>query len=173
MAEHLLEVFARFFTNEGQGTTIDPNYGGYSLMGAGQLTINSISKHNERMQVEGGLAAAAAVMEMLLQTRIGVNHVFAGIPDDWQNVSFKGLRTAGAFIVDASRQNGRVVQVKIQSERGGVFRLANPWDPHSVHLNRHMLIGKSRKTFPVQDSVEGSILSIYTDPGEEITLSGD
>ena len=47
--------------------------------------------------------------------------------DKKKAASFTGLRTKGAFLVDAACAEGRVSYVKVHSEVGGVFALANPW----------------------------------------------
>lgn len=94
---------------------------------AASFVKNSRSAPHEIMQMDAGMAATAAVMEMLLFTSRGVNHVFSGIPSSWKNASFQNLRTEGAFAVGASLNDGKVRWVTVKSEIGGPFRLKNPF----------------------------------------------
>jgi hypothetical protein len=153
-AELLLEIWDRVFTNEGHGTLHDVHFPGFSLMAASQYM-----GLKEIMQIDAGMAVTAAILEMLLHTRRGVGYLFTGAPSSWSNVSFSNIRTEGGFLVSASRSAGQTREVRIVAERGGLFRLANPW-AEGVVVTR----GDSKQT------VSGSILQIETQPGEVITL---
>jgi alpha-L-fucosidase 2 len=78
--------------------------------------------------LEGNFAFAAGVQEMLLQSHTGIIHIFPAIPKEWKDVSFDRLRTYGAFLVSAEQKDGKVIRVKIFSEKGGLLKLANPFD---------------------------------------------
>jgi hypothetical protein len=160
MAELLLEIFHRVYVNEGGNTFHDPRFPGFSLMGAYTFGLAGEQWTRERMQIEAQMAAAAAVQEMLLSTRRGVNYVFAGAPDRWDEVSFAGMRTDGAFLVSAARYKGRVQPVTVRSTAGGTFRLGNPWDG-SARLVRD---GKR------SEEISGDVLEFETSAGEEITI---
>jgi alpha-L-fucosidase 2 len=77
--------------------------------------------------LEGNFAFAAGIQEMLLQSHTGVIRVFPAVPDDWEEMSFSGLRAAGAFLVSARMEQGEVVEVDVRSEKGGTFRMVNPF----------------------------------------------
>ncbi len=77
--------------------------------------------------LEGNLAEAAGIQEMLLQSHRGRIEVFPAIPSSWQDVSFTTLRAEGAFLVSAERHQGSVERVEILAERGGECRLLSPW----------------------------------------------
>ena len=160
-AEFLLEAFDRIYTNEGHGTRHDPNFCGFSLIGTPPFGRPAGGEHAELMQIEAGMGAAAAVQEMLMHTCRGVNHLFSGAPASWEHVSFDGMRTAGAFLVSASRSGGRVEEVRVRSEAGGVLRLANPW-AGEARVERD----GGRST-----ALGGRVLDIATEVGEEIRLS--
>jgi alpha-L-fucosidase 2 len=64
---------------------------------------------------------------MLLQSHAQTIRVFPAIPADWAEVSFEGLRADGAFLVSARRGGGRVREVRVRAEKGGLLRLANPF----------------------------------------------
>jgi alpha-L-fucosidase 2 len=84
---------------------------------------------NEReiMQMDAGMSCTAAIQEMLLHTRRGVNVVFGGAPRRWRDIRFRRMRTDGAFLVSAERKAARTIRVVVESRHGGTFRVANPW----------------------------------------------
>lgn len=69
--------------------------------------------------IETPLSAAKSVQDMLLQSWGNVIRIFPAIPDKWQDVSFYQLRTEGAFLVSAVRQEGCVKYVYVKSLVGG------------------------------------------------------
>jgi alpha-L-fucosidase 2 len=158
MAELLLEIWDRVFTNEGHGTLHDCNFPGFTLMGA--PSILDRTRPAERMQMDAGMGVTAAIMDMLLHTRRGVHYLFAGAPSGWKQVSFAGLLTAGAFLVSAERANGHVTQVQVHSQVSGCFRLANPWP------------GAATVTYaPGREEIQsGRILEIEAEAGQTITV---
>jgi alpha-L-fucosidase 2 len=76
---------------------------------------------------EGGLAAAAALLEMLIQSWRGVIRIFPAVPPQWADAAFDHLRTEGAFLVSARRAEGTTTWVRIESEAGGKCRVSNPF----------------------------------------------
>ena len=78
--------------------------------------------------LEGNFAFAAGVQEMLLQSHTDTLRIFPAIPGDWKDVSFENLRAQGAFLVSAERKDGKVVSVKIESEKGKDLLLISPFD---------------------------------------------
>jgi len=110
--------------------------------------------------LEGNFAFAKGVQEMLLQSHKNYIEVFPAIPASWKNISFKKFRTQGAFLVSAKKENGSAGEVKIVSEKGGLFRMKIPF-----------------KTFYITDTSkkysfnkEKNILEIQMKPGEEIVV---
>ncbi|MBS3761864.1 MAG: hypothetical protein KGZ25_01050 [Planctomycetes bacterium] len=156
-AELWLEVFDRFFTNEGEGTLHNCRPSGISLMGAPAMGGNF--NETDVMQMDGGMGSVAAIQEMLLHTRRGVNYLFAGAPSRWDEVQFDGMLTDGAFKVSASRKNGLVGPVRVESLAGGTFRLKNPWKKAAV-----------RRPGATQEILDASVLEIRTEEGEILTL---
>ena len=77
--------------------------------------------------LEGNFAFASGINEMLMQSHTGTVKIFPAIPDSWKDVSFKKLRTVGAFLVSAEMVDGRVEKVEILSETGGEFNMENPF----------------------------------------------
>ncbi|HUZ61221.1 MAG TPA: glycoside hydrolase N-terminal domain-containing protein [Hanamia sp.] len=110
--------------------------------------------------LEGNFAFAKGIQEMLLQSHKSYIEIFPAIPSSWKDVSFTNLRTQGAFLVSAKKENGITSEVKILSQKGGLFRLKIPF-----------------KTFYITDASKKysfnkleSILEIKMKAGEEITL---
>lgn len=73
--------------------------------------------------LEGNMAFAAGVQEMLLQDHTGRINLFPAVPADWKDISFDGLRAAGAFIVSAEMKDGKLVRAEITAEQGGLLRV--------------------------------------------------
>ncbi|MGM9803341.1 MAG: glycosyl hydrolase family 95 catalytic domain-containing protein [Muribaculaceae bacterium] len=76
--------------------------------------------------LEGNFAFASGIQEMLLQSHTGIVKVFPAIPQSWSDVSFGSLRAMGAFLVCAERRGGKVVSLRVYSEKGGHLRIASP-----------------------------------------------
>jgi alpha-L-fucosidase 2 len=65
---------------------------------------------------------------MLLQSHKGYIEIFPAIPGAWKNISFKTLRTEGAFLVSAKKENGVVTNITIKSGAGGELALKLPFN---------------------------------------------
>lgn len=78
--------------------------------------------------LEGNFAFASGIQEMLLQSHTGVIHIFPAIPESWKDVAFENLRAMGAFLVSATRINGKVTKFRIYSEKGGELKIVSPVD---------------------------------------------
>ncbi len=95
----------------------------------------------EPMTLEGGFGAAAAVMEMLMQSHGECIRLFPSIPNRWHDAYFSKLRAEGAFIVTAKLEDDKVRFVWIRSEAGKRCRVRNPFGEDAPELIR---LGKSR-----------------------------
>lgn len=109
--------------------------------------------------LEGNMAFAAGVQEVLLQSHTGTIRLFPAIPADWKEVSFDRLRAIGAFVVSAERKAGKTVEVEILSEKGGMLRLANPFESGFDHAGVEGL------------SVTDGLLSVEMKPGQTLKLT--
>jgi alpha-L-fucosidase 2 len=95
----------------------------------GDQSGNGYSKFTYRpFTLEGNFAFASGVQEMLLQSHTGVITIFPAIPDNWETVSFTDLRANGAFLISASKENGKVMKIIVKSEKGGRMKMVNPFD---------------------------------------------
>lgn len=77
--------------------------------------------------LEGNFAFAQGIHEMLIESDHGYIEVFPAIPASWKNCAFKTLRTEGAFLVSAKKQDGNVTEIKIISVAGGTMKLKLPF----------------------------------------------
>ncbi|MEZ4969969.1 MAG: glycoside hydrolase N-terminal domain-containing protein [Flavobacteriaceae bacterium] len=110
--------------------------------------------------LEGNFAYAAGLQEMLIQSHTGTVHLFPAIPKEWNNVGFGQLRTEGAFLFSAQKQNGKLKWVKIFSEKGGELQLKNPFPNMELSIENGM-----------EHTWQGDILILQTRPGQEIWLT--
>jgi len=109
--------------------------------------------------LEGNFAFASAIQEMLLQSHTGVVRIFPAIPASWTDVAFDNLRTYGAFLVSAKMKNGAVVSINVKSEKGGIFKLVNPFK------------GRSPKVKGADFTLNDGIISIEMEQGQEIVVN--
>lgn len=88
--------------------------------------------------LEGNMAFAAGLQEMLLQSHTGIISVFPAIPLKWNKVAFRNLRAYGAFLVSSCLENGKI-KVSCISEKGGPMLLRIPCNKQYVfkgNMNR-------------------------------------
>lgn len=98
----------------------------------GDMKNNGKSLYKKRaFTLEGNMAFAAGLQEMLLQSHTGVVSVFPAIPKGWNHVEFKNFRTYGAFIVSSCLKND-TINVSCFSEKGGRLKLKIPHNKNFV-----------------------------------------
>jgi alpha-L-fucosidase 2 len=112
---------------------------------------------------EANSGFSAALLEMLLQSHREMIRVFPAVPEEWREISFANLRARGAFLVSASRSEGRVRDVRITSERGGEIRLKNPWPRRIPHITSN---GQT-----VHPTARRDVLSWETSPSRTYMLT--
>jgi alpha-L-fucosidase 2 len=128
----------------------------------GDQTKSGKSNYTYRpFTLEGNFAFAAGVQEMLLQSQNGLIKIFPAIPKQWRNVSFKKLRTEGAFIVSAEKKGDKLMTLKIFSEKGGKVRIKNPFD------GKFFINGK----VSLNSLTDDNIIEINTVKGESFVLN--
>lgn len=148
-AAKALEIFAKAFCL--------PN----SFHANGDQTKSGYSKLTYRpFTLEGNLAFAAGIQEMLLQSYAGFIEIMPAVPNEWKNVSFENLRAEGAFLVSARKKNGRIEEVKISAEQGGDTRIMLPFEQWEI---------VSRKGLETGKVIDGK-LSIRSTPGGYVVL---
>ena len=152
LAELLLEIWRRVFTNENDGTLHDAHVKGFSV-------LQGRTHDKEIMQIEAGMAAITAVQEMLLQCVKGTIRVMPGVPERWRDVSYVGMRTEGAFLISARKRDGKIERVRIVSEAGGPLRIEHNMDG-KVDVQRGEAVY----------STGAGVVELDTRPGDVITL---
>ena len=85
--------------------------------------------------------------------------IFNDWPKDW-DAAFS-LRARGAFVVSSAFQGGKIPLVEIQSQVGGLCRLANPWGQSEVTLYRD---GKKA------EDLSGATLAFPTGKSETVVI---
>jgi alpha-L-fucosidase 2 len=73
--------------------------------------------------IETPLSAARTLQDMVIQSWGDKIRVFPGIPDAWKDLTFHNLRAEGAFLVSASRKDGKTEWVRVQSLAGEPCRV--------------------------------------------------
>ncbi|RQO79317.1 hypothetical protein DBR40_02850 [Pedobacter sp. KBW01] len=102
----------------------------YAMMGNGDKALTYLNQLFDQfikpntLYLESGpvietpLAAATSIQELLLQSWGDKIRVFPAVPTAWKELSFKNLRTEGAFLISAVLKNGETKWVKIKSLAG-------------------------------------------------------
>ncbi len=107
--------------------------------------------------LEDSIAVPATVNEMLLQSYEDILRLFP-VWDRTQDTRFHGLRAYGAFVVDASLENGRI-RAEIRSEQGRTLTLESPGEGYTL------IMGDGRR-IPVNEK----FVTVETAKGETVTL---
>ena len=150
-AEQALEIFSRAFClRNGFHCNGDQTGKGYSSFRYRPFTL------------EGNFAAAAGLQEMLLQSYSGTVRLFPAVPESWRDVSFKGLRTEGAFVVSALRKDGLIQSVEIVAEAGGPLRIENLFGENGYSLS---------DASAGDVTIHGQELVLDMRPGQRVTFS--
>jgi alpha-L-fucosidase 2 len=68
--------------------------------------------------IETSLSYNTCVQDMLLQSWGNKIRVFPALPDGWKDVAFHNFRVEGAFLISASRKDGKTSFVRIKSLKG-------------------------------------------------------
>lgn len=166
-----------------QGYTYTGAASMYAALGDGQASYNLLNDFFDKYiqpntlyreagpVIETPLSAATSIQEMLLQSWGGNIKLFPAIPNEWKDISFRSLRTEGAFLVSADLRNDTIRYIGIQSLAGNPCTL--------VLRNRGSLSVTSDKRSDVQYTIDqhqnttriqilhtlkGETLSIRTDP---------
>ncbi|NWG14352.1 MAG: glycoside hydrolase N-terminal domain-containing protein [Acidobacteria bacterium] len=155
MAWLMLDLYANLFIKP---NTLHVN-GDPRMFGLSRFTY-------EPTTLEAGFGAAAAVMEMLLQSHHGRIRLFPTIPDRWHDAFFSDLRAEGAFLVTARLERGKVRFALITSEAGGPCEVWNPFGGPAV---LEELDGKGK----YDTRLEGRILRFSTERGRRYLLYPD
>lgn len=109
------------------------------------------------------LSLPAVINECLMQSYDGVIRLFPN-PTNLGKASFRQLRAAGAFLVDASWDGQAVSGVVVRSEKGAPARIANPWGAAPARVTLRS------SGAPVQHTLRAGVLEFATAAGESYAL---
>lgn len=156
-------VQARMFDGKGAAETLRIFAQNFCLPNSfhvnGEQHDRGFSKFKYRpFTIEGNFAFAAAIQEMLIQSHSGVVLIFPAIPAEWKDVSFHNLRTEGAFTVSSEKKEGEVQFLRINSEKGGIIKIKNPFNDLKYSVNSKSVNGTS-------------LIEIKMEAGETIELN--
>ena len=112
--------------------------------------------------IENEATVPVTLAAMMVQSYQKNIHVFANWPAT-QDASFGNLLAVGDFLVSSSIAKGKVEQIRIVSQHGGLCSLANPWDPDRA-VTLHIAGGRNK-------TLSGAVLSVQTVRGEELVFS--
>ena len=109
---------------------------GFNLNGDYKVRGVSVS-HYRPFTLEANMAAAAALQEMLIQSRDDIIRVFPAVPDEWRRngVSFRRLRAEGGILVSAAAADCRTRSVTLETERDGIWKLENSFRSENLHVD--------------------------------------
>ena len=126
MAELILELWKRVYTNPGGGSLHDAFFPGVTL----------IDSRPHIMQMDATMGALTAIQDMLMHSRQGTIHVFAGVPRRWKHVSFENMPAPGGFLVSASRKGDDCLTVTVTATRAQPLSIVvHDWKPLDATLD--------------------------------------
>ena len=114
--------------------------------------------------LEGNFAFASGVQEMLLQSHNGVIQIFPAVPSEWKNISFENLRTEGAFLVSARKENGVLDSFTINAPEGGIARIRLPF--------RTFFVGSSEKMERMESDNSKELILKFEKGGKAVIRNG-
>lgn len=125
---------ARYHLQQFWEHTCSPN--GFHLNGDYKST-GLTQFHYRPFTLEGNMAAADALQEMLLQTNLGIIRLFPAIPSSWQKngAEFQRFRGEMGILVSAKIFARKVEYVELKAEITGVFQLENQFESERVMLD--------------------------------------
>jgi len=162
-----------------QGYSFTGSSSMYSTMGDGERAVAQLQKLIDRYirpntlykeagpVIETPLAGAASLQELFLQSWNGKIHVFPAIPNDWQDAAFIDFRAEGAFLISATRWQGRTAFIQVVSEKGGRCRLQTGMNTSNLNVRK---ADGGKMKFTVVDKVKG-IVEINMKKGDVVQLT--
>ncbi|GHT03165.1 hypothetical protein AGMMS49525_07790 [Bacteroidia bacterium] len=165
-------------TGQLQGYSFTGSAAMYASMGNGDLALTRLNSllgryiQKNTLYKESGpvfetpMAAVASIHDLYLQSWGGKIRVFPAVPTAWKQASFIDLRTEGAFLISATRDNGQTVFIQVKSEAGGLCRLQTNI---AGKIRAQTLDGKE-VPFTVLDAEKG-LIEIDTQAGDVLQIT--
>ncbi|HDZ22196.1 hypothetical protein LCGC14_0489890 [marine sediment metagenome] len=128
----------------------------------GVLRAMDVHSHSYIGCYTEAMGIIAPIMEMMMQSWDGRIRIFPSWPSQIDG-EFTTLRAEGAFLVSASRKDGKIQPFTIHSEAGAPCHVVDPWD------SGLKITDPDGKDIPTREGLGGSIC-FDTDPGKTYTL---
>ncbi|MDQ6815291.1 MAG: glycoside hydrolase family 95 protein, partial [Bacteroidota bacterium] len=93
------------------------NYGG------GGGTYPNLFDAHPPFQIDGNFGATAGMVEMWLQSQLDEVHLLPALPDAWKDGQVTGLKARGAFEVEISWKEHKLMRAGVKSLIGGVCKV--------------------------------------------------
>ena len=97
-----------------------------------QSTLPNLFDNHPPFQIDGNFGGAAGILEMLAQSHDGVIRLLPALPPEWPEGQLRDLRLRGGYRVSFRWENGRVIEGRLDSSRGGSIRLEINGVPHRL-----------------------------------------
>lgn len=93
-------------------------------------------------QIDGNLGGPAAIIEMLIQSTPQEIIVLPALPPQWPSGSLKGVRVRGGGKVDVVWEEGRLTELRLQSEHAIKYRISygEAWAEARVEPGKPVLL---------------------------------
>lgn len=124
MAATLVEFWKRCYTNPGNGTLHDPQFGGVSL---------GLCGNNRLMQMDAGMGMVAAIADLFLYETGGTLYPLHGVPDSWKSFEVKRIRGTNGLLFAARRRNG-VTTLTLSAEKAVHCRISVNGQVREINL---------------------------------------
>jgi hypothetical protein len=156
----LMKIWRDVFVNEGLATVYIPRFKGFTVHRVEKMA--EPLEDYEVMQLDGTMAGATALYEMLVHTHGGITRIFPAVPETWRDVSFRNIRQPGPLLVSARRAGGRFEEAEIVALRDGAIKVDIPGLEKAL-----MTFRRSRKSVSLPLTVEmknGEALQLKPQP---------
>ncbi|AIQ34901.1 hypothetical protein R50345_09950 [Paenibacillus sp. FSL R5-0345] len=93
------------------------------LDGHPYMVDTTIDYSRSIFQIDGNFGTTAAIGELLLQSHENEIHLLPALPPQWREGSVRGFRARSGFTVNMSWSNGKITEVSMGSDNGGLCRV--------------------------------------------------